>query len=33
MPFNFKSTGLDNVLKLEGQKKITANWNTTKCLL
>ncbi|GFS64313.1 histone-lysine N-methyltransferase SETMAR [Trichonephila clavipes] len=28
----FRSTGLVKAIKLEGQKTITANWYTTKCL-
>ncbi|GFY17809.1 hypothetical protein TNCV_1075441 [Trichonephila clavipes] len=27
-----KSTGLVKAIKLEGQKTVTANWYTTKCL-
>ena len=28
----FQSTGLVKGIKLEGQKTVTANWYTTKCL-
>ncbi|GFW10217.1 uncharacterized protein TNCV_1849341 [Trichonephila clavipes] len=28
----FRSTGLIKAMKLEGQKTVTANWYTTKCL-
>ncbi|GFW47661.1 uncharacterized protein TNCV_2828531 [Trichonephila clavipes] len=28
----FRSTGLVKAIKLEGQKTVTANWYTTKCL-
>ncbi|GFX17183.1 uncharacterized protein TNCV_2857061 [Trichonephila clavipes] len=28
----FRSTGLIKAIKLEGQKTVTSNWYTTKCL-
>ncbi|GFW10856.1 histone-lysine N-methyltransferase SETMAR [Trichonephila clavipes] len=28
----FRNTGLIKAIKLEGQKIVTANWDTTKCL-
>ncbi|GFU33500.1 uncharacterized protein TNCV_1797521 [Trichonephila clavipes] len=29
---SFRSTGLVKAIKLEGQKRVTVNWYTTKCL-